>query len=106
VTGAKEPLSDIVDRARDALKSVMDPEAGLNIVDLGLVYDIAVENGRLVAVITFTTEACPVGPRLAREAEHALAAVAGPLPVEIRVTFDPPWTPERITPDGRALLGR
>ena len=99
-------MSDIVDRARDALKSVMDPEAGLNIVDLGLVYDIALEDGRLVALITFTTEACPVGPRLVEEAEQALAAVAGAVPFEIRVTFDPPWTPERITPDGRALLGQ
>jgi metal-sulfur cluster biosynthetic enzyme len=98
-------VSDLVDRARDALKSVMDPEAGLNIVDLGLVYDIALEDGRLVALITFTTEACPVGPRLAEEAEQALSAVAGAVPVEIRVTFDPPWSPERITADGRALLG-
>lgn len=99
-------MSDIVDRARDALKSVVDPEAGLNIVDLGLVYDIAVEDGRLVALITFTTEACPVGPRLADEAERALVSAAGAMPVEVRITFDPPWTPERITPDGRALLGR
>jgi metal-sulfur cluster biosynthetic enzyme len=100
-------VSDILDRARDALKSVIDPEAGLNIVDLGLVYDLVLEDGRLVALITFTTEACPVGPRLAEEAEHALAAAAaGTMAVEVRVTFDPPWTPERITPDGRALLGR
>ncbi len=99
-------MADLAARARDALKSIVDPEAGLNIVDLGLVYDILVENGRLVAVITFTTEACPVGPRLAAEAERALAAVAGAVPVEIRVTFDPPWTPSRITTDGRALLGR
>lgn len=99
-------MSDILDRARDALKSVVDPEAGLNIVDLGLVYDLAMEDGRLVALITFTTEACPVGPRLAEEAERALAAAAGEVPVEVRITFDPPWSPERITPDGRALLGR
>lgn len=99
-------MSDILDRARDALKSVVDPEAGLNIVDLGLLYDLALEDGRLVALITFTTEACPVGPRLAAEAEHALTAAAGATPVEVRITFDPPWTPERITPDGRALLGR
>lgn len=99
-------MSDIVARARDALKSVIDPEAGLNIVDLGLVYDLALEDGRLVATITFTTEACPVGPRLAAEAERALAAMAGPHPVGVRVTFDPPWTPARITADGRALLGR
>lgn len=99
-------MSDLIDRARDALKSVVDPEAGINIVDLGLVYGIEIEDGRLVAVVTFTTEACPVGPRLAEEAERALRAVAGPVPVEIRITFDPPWTPERITPDGRALLGR
>lgn len=99
-------MSGIVDQARDALKAVIDPEAGLNIVDLGLVYGLAVENGRLVATITFTTEACPVGPRLAEEAARALEAAAGTLPVEIRITFDPPWTPERITPDGRARLGR
>ncbi len=98
-------MSGIVDRARDALKSVMDPEAGLSIVDLGLLYDLTVEKGHLVALITFTTEACPVRPRLAEEAERALAA-SGPVPVEVRVTFDPPWTPERITPDGRALLGQ
>ncbi len=98
-------VSDILDHARDALKAVIDPEAGLNIVDLGLVYDIALEDGRLVALITFTTEACPVGPRLADEAERALASIAEGVPVEVRITFDPPWTPERITPDGRALLG-
>ena len=99
-------MTDIVDRARDALKTVFDPEAGINIVDLGLVYDVAVEDGALVATMTFTTEACPAGPRLAAEAERALAAAAGGLPVALRLTFDPPWTPERITADGRALLGR
>jgi metal-sulfur cluster biosynthetic enzyme len=99
-------VSDILGRARDALKSVIDPEAGLNIVDLGLVYDLALEDGHLVALITFTTEACPVGPRLAEEAKRALAVAAGTVPVDVRITFDPPWTPERITPDGRALLGR
>lgn len=99
-------MSDILDRARDALKTVVDPEAGLNIVDLGLVYDLALEKGRLVALVTFTTEACPVGPRLVEEAERALAGVAGAVPVDVRITFDPPWSPEFITPDGRALLGR
>jgi metal-sulfur cluster biosynthetic enzyme len=99
-------MSDIVDRARDALKSVLDPEVGLNIVDLGLVYDLALEDGRLIALITFTTEACPAGPRLAAEAERTLASAAGDVPVEVRITFDPPWTPERISADGRALLGR
>ncbi len=99
-------MSDLVDRARDALKAVLDPEAGLNIVDLGLLYDLRLDNGRQVAVMTYTTEACPVGPSLAAEAEHALASVAGGQAVEVQVTFDPPWAPERITADGRALLGR
>ena len=99
-------MTDLAARARDALKQVLDPEAGINIVDLGLVYDIGVVDGRLRAVMTFTTEACPAGPRLLAEAERALAAVADGAPVEISVSFDPPWTPERITADGRALLGR
>jgi metal-sulfur cluster biosynthetic enzyme len=97
-------MSDPIDRARDALKTVLDPEAGLNIVDLGLVYDLFLEDGRLVVLMTFTTEACPAGPSLVEAAERAAGEALGAVPVEVRLTFDPPWTPERITPDGRALL--
>jgi metal-sulfur cluster biosynthetic enzyme len=55
--------------------------------------------------MTFTTEACPAGPSLAAAAEQAVASAAEGHEVEIRLTFDPPWTPDKITSDGRALLG-
>jgi metal-sulfur cluster biosynthetic enzyme len=99
-------MSDLIDAARDALRRVDDPEAGINIVDLGLVYDIRAENGGVAVLMTFTTEACPVGPSLAAAAEEALQSLPGRPPVTLEITFDPPWTPERITPEGRALLAR
>ena len=99
-------MTDWTDAAREALRQVLDPEAGINIVDMGLIYDVRVEEGRLVVDMTFSTEACPVGPSLLEQAERALAAIPGAPPAELRLTFEPPWTPERITPEGRALLGR
>lgn len=99
-------MSDLADAARDILRQIDDPEAGINIVDLGLIYDVSVVDGRVQVLMTFTTEACPVGPTLAAAAEEALSQLPGKPPVELTITFDPPWTPERITPEGRALLGR
>ncbi len=97
-------MSALDRQAEDALKHVLDPEAGINIVDLGLVYAIEAEQKRVAVTMTFTTEACPVGPALLAEAEHVLAALPGAPAVDIAVTFDPPWTPARITPDGRRAL--
>lgn len=98
-------MPDLVDRARDALKQILDPEAGVNIVDLGLIYDIEeTAPGRLTVAMTFTTEACPAGPYLMQAAESAVGGVEGVDAVEMSLTFDPPWTPDRITADGRSFL--
>ena len=97
-------MSDPVDLARDMLKQVVDPEAALNIVDLGLVYDIRRRGDALEVDMTFTTEACPVGPSLLAEMREVLKDLPGIARVDINVVFDPPWSPERISPDGRALL--
>jgi metal-sulfur cluster biosynthetic enzyme len=97
-------VSDPVDLARDRLKQVVDPEAALNIVDLGLVYDIRRKDDALEIDMTFTTEACPVGPSLLAEMREVLKDLPGIARVDINVVFDPPWSPERISPDGRALL--
>lgn len=98
-------MPDLVDSAREALKQVLDPEAGINIVDLGLVYDIEeTEPGVLNVAMTFTTEACPAGPYLMQAAEAVVGAVDGVDTVAMSLTFDPPWTPERITADGRSFL--
>jgi metal-sulfur cluster biosynthetic enzyme len=97
-------VSTIVERAYAALREVEDPEVGVNIVDLGLVYDVRGDDRRLELVMTFTSEACPAGPLIAQAAEDALANLAEKPKVTVTVTFDPPWSLDRITPKGRKLL--
>ncbi len=91
---------------REALKEVRDPELGVNIVDLGLVYDVSVSEGGVVDVLmTLTTPACPIGPEIEREIRSVLAELPGVEAVNIAVTFDPPWSQDLITEDGRIELG-
>lgn len=97
-------MTDLTDLARDALKQVYDPEAGINIVDMGLVYDIATQGSDLHVTMTFTTEGCPAGPFLVDQVEHALLNIDGVTGATISITFDPPWTPEMISADGREVL--
>jgi metal-sulfur cluster biosynthetic enzyme len=98
-------MADLADLARDALRQVLDPEAGLNIVDLGLIYDVAASDGTLTITMTFTHEGCPVGPMLMEGARQVVAALPGVHEAVVELTFDPPWTPQSISADGRALLG-
>lgn len=94
-------------RAWDALRDVVDPELGLDVVDLGLVYGVAVDDaGRLRVTITLTTPGCPVSESLPDEAETAIASALGPkTPVAVNVVWDPPWTPERISSAAAKRLG-
>ena len=94
----------LADRARTALRQVIDPELGLDIVDLGLVYDVRQEANRLVVEMTLTTPGCPVSESLPAEACHTLESTLG-VPVQIVVVWDPPWTPDRIDPAAAARLG-
>ena len=83
---------------------MIDPELGLNIVDLGLIYDVAVDDSTVTVRYTLTTMACGLGPLI----ESSIKEVTGTLPfddVRTELVFDPPWTPERITPEGKAFLG-
>ncbi len=98
-------MADVISDAWDALRQVYDPEAGISIVDLGLIYGVEAQEGVVTLRMTFTTEACPAGPILEHGAATALRALPGVREVRIEITFDPPWTPDRITPDGRAMLG-
>ena len=87
-----------------ALKAVIDPELGLNIVDLGLIYDVAVDDSTVTVRYSLTTMACGLGPLI----ESGIKEVAGSLPfddVRTELVFDPPWSPERISADGKAFLG-
>ena len=90
---------------RDALKGVKDPELGLDLVVLGLVYDIEVVDDDVKATISLTSPLCPVAPQIVEDARQAIADVDGVGKAEVELTFEPPWTPERMNPLVRSSLG-
>jgi len=91
---------------RAALKEVVDPELGINIVDLGLVYGVKISEQDVNVTMTATTAACPMHNLLSRLAEMAVARVAGDgITVTVDVVFDPPWTPDMMSEDARRILG-
>ena len=89
----------------NALRAVIDPELGVNIVDLGLVYGADVVDGRAEILITTTTPACPLGPYLSDAIRWALLKLDGVLDVQIEVTYDPLWSPDRMTDSAKRQLG-
>jgi metal-sulfur cluster biosynthetic enzyme len=89
----------------DALKTVKDPELNLNLVVLGLVYDVEVEGTHVHARVSLTSPMCPVAEEIIRMAEEAVLGVEGVETAKVQLTFDPPWTPERISPLIRSSLG-
>lgn len=92
-------------QVRNALKGVKDPELHLDLVVLGLVYDIEVENDDVRATISLTSPMCPVAGQIVEDAKQAIEAVEGVKSASVELTFDPPWTPDRIAPLIRASLG-
>jgi len=95
----------LVERIREALRGVIDPELGENIVDLGLVYDIAVAGGAVRITMTATTPGCPATSFLREGAQAAASALAGVVSADVTMTFEPAWTPDLIAPAARASLG-
>lgn len=94
------------DEIREALKTVQDPEAGMSIVDLGLVYRIRVESGRVSVDMTMTSPACPVAPYIVDESIAAIRAVAPEgTDVQVELVWEPPWTPERMSPEAQGRFG-
>jgi metal-sulfur cluster biosynthetic enzyme len=94
------------DQAKLALRKVKDPELGLNIIDLGLVYDITVNERNDIHVdMTLTSPGCPAGPQIMTDVERALQALPGVGDVELNLVWSPFWTPERIEPRVRAYMG-
>ena len=90
---------------RTALKGVKDPELGLDLVVLGLIYEIKVEGGCVEAVMSLTSPMCPVAGQIVEEVQAAIEGIDGVASAEVELTFDPPWTPDRISPLIRASLG-
>ncbi len=96
----------LVDEIKAALRTVIDPELGYNIVDLGLVYDVAIENGGTARItMTTTTQGCPATGYLAYGARDSAAAVPGVETVDIDLTYDPPWTPAMMSAEAKQELG-
>ncbi len=98
------------DKVREALKQVIDPELFVNIVDLGLIYDIQLtdaDGGKTQVAIdmTMTSPACPAGPQLIANSKSIVGQIEEVENVEIRIVMDPPWTPDRMTEDARDQLG-
>lgn len=104
---ASPELADMTElEVREALRSVEDPEAGMNIVDLGLVYAIVVQPGRVLVEMTMTSPACPVGPYLVDEAAAAIRVLAAEgTEVRVDLVWEPPWTPERMSAQARSRFG-
>lgn len=95
-----------MDAVRDALRRVIDPEAGINIVELGLVYAIEVEAARVTIDLTMTSPACPMGEMIVDEAREAVEALLPPgASVDLRLVWEPPWTPACMSESARAHFG-
>ena len=89
----------------DALKTVIDPELMVNIVDLGLVYDVKQEDESAIMEMTLTSPSCPAGPQIVQQAKTALESLEDITTAEITLTMTPQWTPEKMTEDARDQLG-
>lgn len=96
---------DLQDEIRDALRGVTDPELGINIVDLGLVYGIDVEEAVATVTMTLTSPGCPAGGQILNGAKSAAESVEGVESAEVKLVWKPFWTPERIDPKVRAMMG-
>lgn len=89
----------------DALRQVIDPEIGCNIVDLGLVYSVAFDAGKVRVTMTLTTPGCPMHESISWGVKNALLNIQGVTDVEVNIVWDPPWSPALMTEAGRAATG-
>lgn len=93
------------DQVKLALRKVKDPELNLNILDLGLIYEIRVEGNDVHIDMSLTSPGCPSGPEIMKDAEDQLKALPGVGTVQMNLVWSPPWTPDKIEPRVRAYLG-
>jgi metal-sulfur cluster biosynthetic enzyme len=89
----------------EALSNVIDPELGLDFVELGLVYDVEIDGGTVNITFTLTTPACPIGPQVSEQMKEFVGEVEGVDEVVPNMVFSPPWTPERMSEDAKFALG-
>jgi metal-sulfur cluster biosynthetic enzyme len=89
----------------EALRQVEDPELGMDIVDLGLMYDVEVDGSKVKVIYSLTSMGCPVGPMIDEQIGEVTRAVPGVEEVETELTWDPPWSPEKMSDDAKFILG-
>jgi metal-sulfur cluster biosynthetic enzyme len=89
----------------DALRNVYDPELGINIVDLGLVYEVEISDGTVDITYSLTTMGCPIGPLIEEQMQQFLASVDGVREVRAEMVLRPPWSPEMMSDEAKAALG-
>jgi metal-sulfur cluster biosynthetic enzyme len=94
-----------VDEVTDALREVIDPELGLDFVELGLIYEVTVDGGAVQVSYTLTSPGCPIGPQVAEQIEEFVMELDGVEDVQSTMTFTPPWTPELMSEDAKFALG-
>ncbi len=94
-----------VDEVRDALSNVIDPELGLDFVELGLIYDVEVEDSEVFVTFTLTSPGCPIGPQVTEQIEEFVGELDDVSRVYPKMVFTPPWTPEMMSEDARFALG-
>jgi metal-sulfur cluster biosynthetic enzyme len=94
-----------VDDVQEALTNVIDPELGLDFVELGLIYDVEVEGGDVYVTFTLTSPGCPIGPQVGEQIEEFVGELDGVARVYPKMTFTPPWTPELMSEDAKFALG-
>jgi metal-sulfur cluster biosynthetic enzyme len=89
----------------EALRSVEDPELGMDIVELGLLYDVEVDGSRVHVRYSLTSMGCPVGPLIQQSVEEVVRSLPEVEEVETELTWDPPWTPDKMSDDAKFILG-
>jgi metal-sulfur cluster biosynthetic enzyme len=93
------------DEIFEALTNVIDPELGLDFVELGLVYGVEIDEGTVTVTFTLTTPACPIGPQVSEQMQEFVGEIEGVEEVVTQMVFTPPWTPEKMSEDAKFALG-
>jgi metal-sulfur cluster biosynthetic enzyme len=94
-----------VEDVMDALANVIDPELGLDFVELGLIYGVEVSDGEVNVTFTLTTPGCPIGPQVTEQIEEFVGELEGVRTVASEMVFTPPWSPEKMSEDAKFALG-
>jgi metal-sulfur cluster biosynthetic enzyme len=103
---AEDTLPNVDEEAvTEALSNVIDPELGLDFVELGLIYGVEIEGSTVNVTFTLTTPACPIGPQVSEQIEEFVSELPGVEQVTSQMVFTPPWTPEKMSEDAKFALG-